>query len=142
MKTNFSDYFNDSEVKNGFKKEFISLWTAWQGKENYHKLDDVVESDWKKFSNLIINISKHYEILIADLDKTKLIKIDNIEKTLSSYKEYLNKPCTQFSNYVIPQLNCVLEEHWDYTYILWYKNYETVEKLSFIIEESGLFHFK
>ncbi|WP_262150226.1 hypothetical protein [Chryseobacterium foetidum] len=142
MNFSFSDYFKDYDVKDGFKKEFISLWTGWLGKENYHILDDILEKDWIKFNHLIINISKHYEILVADLDKSKLIKIDYIEKTLSSYKEYLNKPCTQFSIYVIPELICVLEEHWDYTYILWYKNYEIVEKLSFIIEESGLFHFK
>jgi len=63
----FEKYFKDGEIRNEYKKQFISLWPGWLGKENYHQLDEVTEADWSKFNLLIEIIFKHYRMQIVDL---------------------------------------------------------------------------
>lgn len=141
MGFSFNEYFDDYEVKDGFKKEFISLWTGWLGKENSHQLDEVTESDWSRFNSLIKLIFKNYRMQIVDLRERKLNDINNIEETFSNYKDSMNKTTDKFSIYVIPELECIISEDWDYTYIIWYTNKTVIEKLQPFIEKSGLYHF-
>ncbi len=136
----FEDYFNDWEVREDYKEEFVSLWSGWLGKENYHKLDSVSEEDWSKFNHLIRLISEKYNMLLVDFPNKKLKEIRNIEETLSDYEESMNKSREDFSYYVIPELNCIIGEDWDYTYIIWYKK-NIIEKLENLIKEAGLYHF-
>ncbi len=136
----FEDYFKDLEVRQEYKKEFISLWNGWLGEKSYHKLDEVTEQDWNKFNHLIKLIADKYNILLVDFSKKKLIKIDDIEDTLSNYEDSMKKSSDEFSYYVIPQLNCIINEDWDYTYIIWYQK-NIIEKLDKMIKEVGLYHF-
>ena len=138
----FSKYFEGSDVRPEFNKEFISLWPGWLGKVNLHKLDAVTEFDWSRFNSLLRLISKQYEIFSANFEKKELKKIQDIGLTLATYQESINKDCGKFSNYVIPELDCVLSEEWDYTYIIWYRNKELVEELKPIIKEAGLYSFR
>ncbi|MBD3904955.1 hypothetical protein NAL32_09800 [Chryseobacterium sp. Ch-15] len=141
MGFSFNEYFDDFEVKDRFKKEFISLWTGWLGKENSHQLDEVTESDWSRFNSLIKLIFKNYRMQIVDLRERKLNDINKIEETFSNYKDSMNKTTDKFSIYVIPELECIISEDWDYTYIIWYTNKTVIEKLEPFIEKSGLHHF-
>ena len=137
----FEDYFEDYEIKHEFKKEFISLWSGWLDKDNYHKLDEVTESEWERFNALIRSISKQYELLLVNLDQKAISSIDDIDKTLLNYDDYMNKSGSEFSIYIIPELNSIITEDWDYTFIIWYKNDNVIKKLKPIIEESELYHF-
>ncbi len=136
----FENYFNDWEVREEYKKEFVSLWNGWLGKDNCHKLDSVTEKDWSKFNYLISLISEKYNMFLVDFPNKTLTKIHNIEDTLSNYKESMNKSSEDFSYYVIPELNCIISEDWDYTYIIWYKK-NMIEKLEKFIKKAGLYHF-
>ncbi len=138
---NFSDYFDEWEVKPEYDKEFISLWSGWLEEENCYKLDEVTEKEWNKFNELIRLISTKYKILLADFDNKILKSINNIEDVLDDYEQSMNKPSNEFFRYIIPELNCVIEEHWDYTYIVWYKEKDVVKILENFIYEVGLYHF-
>ncbi len=53
----------------------------------------------------------------------------------------MNKDDSLFSRYVLPELDCVVTEEWDYTYIIWHKNNGAVEKLAPFITKAKLKHF-
>ncbi len=137
----FSKYIEDWEVKPEYNKEFISLWSGWLGKKNLHKLDEVTEDEWARFNNLIRNCAKDFAIEIVDCDNQSITKVKDIDSVLSNYKESMNKDFTLFSKFVLPELECVISEEWDYTYIIWHKNNGAVETLSPYIKNSGLEHF-
>ncbi|MBW8522042.1 hypothetical protein K0U91_06100 [Chryseobacterium chendengshani] len=137
----FEKYFKDDEIKNEYKKKFISLWPGWLGKENDHLLDEVTEADWSKFNSLIKIIFKHYRLQVVDFKKRRLINVKNIEDLLCDYEDSGNKNSNEFSIYIIPELDCVLSEDWDYTFILWYKGENAIKSLRPFIEKSGLFDF-
>ncbi len=137
----FSKYFEENEIKSEFHKEFISLWSGWLGDENYHKLDEVSESEWARLNALIRLISNNYRMEIVDCKTDSTSNIIEIEKTLSSYIESMNKESSQFVKYIIPELGCILTEEWDYTYILWHKNNGAIEALNPLITKTGLYHF-
>lgn len=139
---NYQDYFFENEVKNNFQKEFVSLWPGWLGKENLYKLDEVSENDWDKFNKWILCLSQQYQLLWVDSQNKRLSLVDNIETTFSTYKETMMKNSSQFSRYVVPILNCVVSEDWDYTWIIWHQNDGAVRAISNTIKNVGLFHFK
>ena len=53
----------------------------------------------------------------------------------------MRKDSSQFSKFAIPDLQCVISEEWDYTYIIWHKNDGTVDVLKPYILNSKLHHF-
>jgi|TARA_R110001583_G_scaffold162764_1_gene315031 hypothetical protein len=136
----YHSYFEDWEVKEEFTKEFVSLWDGWLGEESY-KLDLVTENDWNRFNEFIKSISQNYEIKLVNCNNEELLDINNIQDTLSNYEESMNKDYSLFSKYILPDLNCVITEEWDYTYIIWHKNNGAVEVLSPLIEKAKLKHF-
>ncbi len=142
IKTCFEDYIDkkELEVKPEYQKEFISLWSGWLGEKALHKLDEVTEEEWSRFNNLIRLISAKYDMLLVDFKNKTLTQIDDIETTLSDYKTSMNKSASDFSYYVVPELNCVISEDWDYTYIIWYKQ-NIINELEDLIEKAGLYHF-
>jgi hypothetical protein len=137
----FSNYIEDWEVKPEYSKEFISLWPNWLGEKNLHKLDEVTKDEWARFNNLIRNCAKDFAIEIVDCDNQSITKVKDIDSVLSNYKESMNKDSSLFSKFVLPELECVISEEWDYTYIIWHKNNGAVEALSPYIKKSELKHF-
>ena len=137
----FSHYFYDWDVKPEFEKEAISLWPNWLGEANLHKLDEVTEKEWARFNSLLELIAAKYELGLADCDSESISKIEGVEETVSSYSNSMNKDASQFLKYVIPELDCVLTEEWDYTYILWHRKNGALEALVPLIAEAGLYHF-
>lgn len=137
----FDRYFTDDEVRIEYQREFISLWPGWLGKENYHHLEEVTEYDWAKFNSLIRIISKSYKVQVVDLKGRKIIDVNNIEQTFSTYEDSMKKASSDFSIYVIPELDFILSEDWDYTFIVWYKNKSVIDILKPFLEKCGLFHF-
>ncbi|HSI37555.1 MAG TPA: hypothetical protein VK946_00625 [Methylotenera sp.] len=137
----FSKYFNNWEVKPEFTKEFVSLFNGWLGVENLHKLDQVTEDDWRKFGKLIVLISQKYEILIAHCESQQCLPVNNVESIIQTYSEAMKKDSTQFTKFVIPELDCIFTEEWDSTYIIWHKNNDAVQALQPLINASGLHNF-
>jgi len=134
-------YFNDWDVRPEFNKEFVSIFAGWLGKENLYKLDDVTESEWSRFNSLLQLLHQNHGLYIAELSSNTCAKIEDIKTILSSYKESINKPSDQFTKIILPELNAVFTEEWDYTWILWTKNRGAVETLSPLIKDVGLFHW-
>ena len=136
----FSDYFTDWEVNSDFSKEFVSLWDHWL-KEESDMLNKVTEQEWLRFNELIRSISKHYQLSKVDMENQQIMSIGNIEDTFSTFEEMGRKTPDMFSKYVIPSLNCMITEEWDYTYIIWHKNNGALDQLLPFIKESRLEHF-
>jgi len=138
----YRDYFIDYwEVKPEFKKEYISLWSGWLGKENLHKLDEVTENEWGRFNTFIKLLTKAFIVKLVDCNLETVSQIPNIENLLSGYKESMDKDSSQFTKYIVPELGCVISEEWDYTYIIWHNNNGALEALIPYIKEAGLYHF-
>lgn len=137
----YHQYFEDWEVKSDFKKEFVSLWADWLGEKDSHKLDEVTENEWQRFNQLLVLLSQDYILQEAVCAKEELVTINNISTALSSYKESMNKDASEFSKIVIPDLDCVITEEWDYTYIVWYKDAQAIIKLAPYIKAANLCHF-
>ena len=138
----YRDYFKDyCEVKPEFSKEFVSLWSGWLGEENLYKLDDVTEKEWERFNTFIKLLSKNHLIKLVDCNSESTSKITNIENTLATYKQSKDKDTSLFSKYILPELECVITEDWDHTYIIWHKENGAVEALSPYIKQAGLQHF-
>ena len=134
-------YFDDWEIRGGFKEEFISLWPGWLGPEQYHKLDEVTESEWQRFNDLLTLIAERYDVLVADLELRELKNVRGASEIRQSYEAAMNKDASQFLRFVIPELGCVLAEEWDYTYILWHKDGSAVAELAPLVTKAGLHHF-
>ncbi|MFN3749407.1 MAG: hypothetical protein ACK4SJ_12055 [Sphingorhabdus sp.] len=137
----FDNYFEDYEVKPGFNKEYISLWSGWLGKDRYHLLDKVTEEEWSRFNRLISTLAQDFRLGVADFSTRILHFPENIENFLDNYETSLDKNSDNFSKFVIPQLNCVITEEWDYTYILWHRNDGAVSALEPYIWNVKLQHF-
>ncbi|NQZ08821.1 MAG: hypothetical protein HRT35_16820 [Algicola sp.] len=138
----FNQYFENEAVKSEFSKEFVSLWSGWLGKDQYHKLDEVTQSEWVRFNNLIKLLAKNCQIALVDCDSQTVTKVTDIQNTLASYEESMNKKSSLFSQYIFPELGCVFTEEWDYTYIIWHKNNGAIEALEPFITAAGLYHFR
>ena len=126
----FSKYFEDWDIKPEYSKEFVSLWSGWLGKENYHKLDEVTENEWMRFNDWVRVLTENFSIESVDCKNQSTSKVKDIESVLVGYEESMNKDSTLFTKLVIPELDCVISEEWDYTYIIWHKNNGAVESLS------------
>ncbi|MEX1667802.1 hypothetical protein AB4876_02710 [Zhongshania guokunii] len=137
----FSDYFEAWEVKSEYSKEYVSLWKGWLGQENLHKLDEVTESEWCRFNVLLRSLASDFALEVANCEKQSLTKISDIETVLSSYNQSMDKEPSAFTKFIIPELECVISEEWDYTYIIWHKNNGAVEALSPYIKAASLEHF-
>ena len=137
----YSDYFADFDVRNELALEFVSLWPSWLGQEYCHKLDAVTDSDWEKFNRFVEAIADSYPLWIPNHGKQKLEPVRNVQATLSNHSDAQQKSADRFSQYVIESLECIVSEHWDYTFIIWHWRNGAVESLAPLIERSGLFHF-
>jgi hypothetical protein len=138
----YSNYFDNWEVKPVFLKEYLSIFDGWLGTENLYKLDYVTEKEWGKFNSLIQAIYKqNYKLYLANPELRECHLITDISLIIQSYEEATKKDASRFIKLVIPELECIVSEEWDYTYILWHKNNGAIEKLSPIIASSGLYKF-
>jgi hypothetical protein len=138
----YNQYCKDYEVKPSFSKEFISLWPGWLGPKKSHKLDDVTQDEWARFNGLIRTLSEKYIFKIVSHEHQEITPIKDIENSLATYEESMNKDSSLFTLYLLSELDCLIEEHWDYTYIIWHKGNGAVEKLASAIKTAKLYHFK
>ena len=137
-----SDYFdNEWGVRDEFTKEFISIWSGWLGQENYHQLDEVTEYEWTRFNTLIKLLHHDYELVSVYLESNTVENIRSIDSFLATYHEDMNRTSIEFSRIIIPALNAILTEDWDYTYILWHRNNSAKEALAPLIKKAELFQF-
>lgn len=134
-------YFKDYCVKEEFSKEFITLWNGWLGKKNLHKLNEVTQAEWQRFNDLLLELFNRYELFSVNINENICSKVKNPEEIIDSYKVSLNKPYTQFTKIIIPELDAVYSEEWDYTWILWYKNKRALEAFEPLIRKCKLYNF-
>ena len=137
----YSDYFKDKDIKPEFSKEFICIFDGWLGEDDLHKLDEVTDKQWSSFNLLVELIFEKYQLYMPDNENETCAAIKNIKSVIYTYKQMMGKDASQFTQLIIPELNCVLTEDWDYTYILWHKNNGAVDKLSPLIKQAGLYQF-
>jgi len=64
-----------------------------------------------------------------------------LQPLLDNYQAYLEKDGSQFFQFVIPALDCVITEEWDYAFILWHRGSEALEAIKPLLVEAKLKHF-
>lgn len=137
----FDQYFDDWEVKPNFTREYVSLWSSWLGEENLHLLDQVTDKEWSRFNHFISDVSQKFQLGVADCNAGAVTFPAEIDSFLSSHNATKNKDSSQFSKFIIPELECAITEEWDYTFIIWHKNNGAVDALKSSILSSKLRHF-
>ena len=137
-----SKYFENFDVKNDFSKEYISLWNGWLGREESHKLDSVTEAEWSNFNNLVKAVCEKYESYKFDIKHNTVEKITDPTIWLPSFEENMEFGESGFTKIIIPELEVVLNETWDFTYILYHKSNSAVKDLEPLIKHFNLFNFK
>jgi hypothetical protein len=53
----------------------------------------------------------------------------------------MQKNASQFFQLVIPALDCVITEEWDYTYILWHRDVDALGAIKPLLFGARLEHF-
>lgn len=137
----FAQYFKDFEPLEEFGKEFVSLWDSWLGEENLHKLDEVTFKEFERFNTWIRLIYKNFNILQVNLKTETLAEISDVESILSDFESSQDKTSTEFLKIVVPELECIISEVWDFTYIIWHKNNGAVDRLRSSIMDAELNSF-
>ncbi|EEX30845.1 MULTISPECIES: hypothetical protein [Vibrio] len=135
-------YNNEDEIRSEFHKEFISLWRGWLGRDEFYKLDEVTEIEWSRFNHLLKLLHCQYEMYVVNWDSREAKLVDNIDNLLPTYEEAMNRGSANFSQFIIPELNAVLTEECDYTFIFWHINNGSREKLEPWIRTAKLFNFR
>jgi hypothetical protein len=137
----YSQFFEHGEVRSQFTKEYISLWPGWLGKEQLHLLDKVSEEEWLRFNQMLLAIFQSFRMGVVNHASETIEFHADLDPFLSDHQTSMQKDASQFSQYVIPALDCVLTEEWDYTYILWHQNEEALEAIKPLVLEANLKHF-
>ncbi|CAH1533356.1 hypothetical protein THF5H11_20003 [Vibrio jasicida] len=83
-------YNNEDEIRSEFNKEFISLWRGWLGGDEYYKLDEVTESEWSRFNQLLKLLHSQYEMYVVNWDNREAKLVDNIDDFLPTYEEAMD----------------------------------------------------
>ena len=125
----------------GFEKlEFVSIFDHWLLPSEYNLLDSVKPSEWKKFWALNELLIEKYQVFFSDSESEILEEVKSKDivkgKWHSDESENANPMIIK-----IPELNCVFEEHHDYTNLFWYNDQKSLEVFSKLVTAVGLFHF-
>ena len=75
----------------------------------------------------------------VNLERESINKLEDIDKYSPTYEEDMDRGQMNFSTINIPSLNAVLEETWDFTYILYHENNGTVESLKPLIKKQFVY---
>ncbi|MES2902974.1 MAG: hypothetical protein V4696_02200 [Pseudomonadota bacterium] len=134
-------FFQHGEVRPLFRKEYISLWSGWLGKERLYLLDQVSEEEWSRFNRLLLAAFGAFRTGVVNHAEEAVEFATRLEPLLSDYQDSMRKDASQFSQFVMPALDCVITEEWDYTYILWHRNTEALEAIKPLLSEAKLLHF-
>ena len=134
-------FFESGEVRPDFRKEYISLWSGWLGKERHHLLDKVSEEEWSRFNRMLLAAFEAFRMGVVDHSAETVEFPARLEPLLSDHQESMRKDASQFSQFVFPALDCVITEEWDYTYILWHRNISALEAIKPLLFEARLQHF-
>lgn len=94
---------------------------------------------WETFNQLVRLLHSEYEMFAVNLERESINKLEDIDKYSPTYEEDMDRGQMNFSTINIPSLNAVLEETWDFTYILYHENNGTVETLKPLIKKQFVY---
>lgn len=134
-------FFEHGEVRPDFCKEYISLWSGWLGKERLHLLDEVCDDEWLRFNRMLLAAFRAFRMGVVNHASETVEFPEHLEPLLCDHRESRQKVSSQFSQFVVPALDCVITEEWDYTYILWHRNPRALEAIKPLLVEAKLQHF-
>jgi hypothetical protein len=137
----YEHFFEHGEVRPDFSKEYISLWSGWLGKERLHLLDEVTEDKWLRFNQMLLAAFGNFRMGMVNHAAEAVDFPAQLEPFLDCYDKYSQKDGSRFLQFAIPELDCLLTEDWDFTYILWHRNAGALEAIEPLLTEAGLRHF-
>ena len=137
----YGRFFQHGEVRPKFRKEYISLWPGWLGKERLHLLDEVSENTWLRFNRMLLATFEAFRMGVVNHAAEVVEFPAQLEPLLDDYQAYMKKDGSQFFQFVIPALDCVITEEWDYTYILWHRDSRALQAIKPLLVEAQLDHF-
>ena len=111
----YNVFYEHGEVRAEFSKEYISLWPGWLGQERLHLLDEVSDAEWLRFNPMLLATFEAFRMGVVDHGAENVEFPARLEPLLSDRLESQQKDASQFSHFVIPALDCVIAEDWDYT---------------------------
>ncbi|MEM5518618.1 hypothetical protein WNY37_16795 [Henriciella sp. AS95] len=120
----------------------MSLWDGWLGKERYHLLDEVTRDDDAKFAAFWRAVASEFDAYTVDLDRNSLdlIAPSNDLLTIEIISDG-SRTANEFIKLIIPSLDCMITEEWDYTLIIWHRTQPAPARLLELVEQAGLKYF-
>jgi hypothetical protein len=125
---------------------FICVFDRWLSQEDGYLLDEVKPSEWQKFEALSALLLDHFELQRVDplsgfchTIRSKRAREDI--QTSCHADNPIRKKFKEFITLYIPELDCVYQEHFDYTNVLWHRAGTVPEVFLEFVEEVGLHHF-
>ncbi|KKC27232.1 MULTISPECIES: hypothetical protein [unclassified Sphingomonas] len=137
----YEHFFEHGEVRPDYRKEYISLWSGWLGKERLHLLDEVTEDEWLRFNQMLLAAFEHFRMGMVNHVAETVEFPAQLEPLLNAYGEYMQKDASRFFQFAIPELDCLITEDWDFTYILWHRNTGALEAIEPLLTKARLSHF-
>ncbi|MEQ9314598.1 MAG: hypothetical protein RLN72_02035 [Henriciella sp.] len=135
-------YFKDFEPLPHFEKTYVSLWDGWLGPERSHLLDDVTREDELKLVDFYWSLATRFEVFRIDLKVGTVARFGGPDRR-SLAADVINGSRThaQFFKLIVPALDCLVTEEWDYTAIIWHRSETAPAQLLDMVESAGLKHF-
>ena len=140
-RASYDTFFEDGEVRADFRKEYISLWAGWLGEGRLHLLDEVNDEEWLRFNRWLLAVFHAFGMGVVNREAETIEFPARLEPLLSNHAEAKQKDASQFSQFIIPALDCVITEEWDYTYILWHRDTRALEALKPLLSDANLHYF-
>jgi hypothetical protein len=135
------------EDRQSYNSVCVSVFEKWltdeECKQIYEKDKTIIDDRRKKLENVIVEFfnltnvylwrhKRHFRISFYKPTSLKhLLKVCDIaNQTWGSGQRY---------DILLPEYSAVYGEEWDWTNIIWYKDYEKIKPLLSAVEKSGLY---
>lgn len=125
---------------------FVCVFNRWLSPEEAHLLDEVEPSEWRKFEALSALLLERYEVLRMDPWSGACHTIrsererDDIRNSCHADNP-IRKEIKEMIALYIPELECIYQEEFDYTNVIWHRAGDAPQKFLKFVEEVGLHHF-
>lgn len=126
---------------------FVSVFDGWLKPEEAGKLEEVVAEEWQQFWRFSDLLADRFTLWALSKDAGSMRLFDSEREGRSRW--YSDEGGNWLGHLApfgpvilyVAELDCVIEEHFDYTSLVWHRDEETILALQPVVEEAGLYVF-
>ena len=126
---------------------FVSVFDGWLKPEEVSRLEEIEPEEWQRFWHFSDLLAGRFTLWALDKEAGSMRPFDFGRDGRSGwYSDEGGSWGGHFSPYdpailYVAELDCVIEEHFDYTSLVWHRDEEAISALRTAVEEAGLYVF-